>query len=72
VTNAYRHAVSDVVAAFGSDIRLGLSDDEAQARLDLYGRNDAHRQRPTPEEPETLNASATPGATGDAPERFIS
>src|SRR5688500_3924495 len=35
----YRKSVSDVLAEFGTDARFGLSEAEARARLERYGRN---------------------------------
>ena len=36
----YRHAVDDVLAAFETDAQTGLSQSEARARLERYGRNE--------------------------------
>jgi P-type Ca2+ transporter type 2C len=45
---AYRQRVEDVVAALGTDARRGLSDEEAQARRERYGRNELTAEPPVP------------------------
>jgi P-type Ca2+ transporter type 2C len=47
-TDAYRASSSDVVAALGSDAGRGLSDDEARARLEQFGRNELVGEPPVP------------------------
>jgi Ca2+-transporting ATPase len=44
----YRLAVNEVVAALGTDLGAGLSDAEAAARLENYGRNELATERPAP------------------------
>jgi len=44
----YRHSVEEVVTAFKTDARLGLSQAEAQARLKRYGRNEMAAEKPVP------------------------
>ena len=38
--SAYRWTPADLAAALGTDIARGLSDEQAHARLDQYGRNE--------------------------------
>jgi P-type Ca2+ transporter type 2C len=45
--NAWRHAAEDVVRALGTDARAGLTDAEARARLERFGRNEL-RSAPRP------------------------
>jgi Ca2+-transporting ATPase len=45
---AYRQQVEDVFAAVGADDHYGLSDEEAQLRLDRYGRNELGADKPVP------------------------
>jgi Ca2+-transporting ATPase len=45
---AYRRPVADVVAAFGTDAQHGLSQEEARARLERYGRNELLAEKPVP------------------------
>lgn len=45
---AYQQLLSDVVARFKSDARLGLTEAEAQLRLALYGRNELAADKPVP------------------------
>src|SRR5918997_3433262 len=47
-TDAYRVSAADVAAALGTDLRRGLSDDDARARLDRYGRNELTAEPPVP------------------------
>ncbi|HET9489982.1 MAG TPA: cation-translocating P-type ATPase [Methylomirabilota bacterium] len=44
----YRHGVDDVVAALATDAERGLSEAEAQARLDRHGRNELTAETPVP------------------------
>jgi len=44
----YRKSVEDVLTTFGTDAQHGLSEDEAQARLAHYGRNELSAKKPTP------------------------
>ena len=45
-TDAYREAAPDVAAALGTDIRSGLSDRDAEARLGQYGPNELAAEKP--------------------------
>lgn len=47
-TVAYQTSAAEVLAAFASDGRLGLSGQEAQARLVRYGRNELATEKATP------------------------
>jgi Ca2+-transporting ATPase len=47
-SGAYRQRVDDLTATLATDVRKGLSDDEARARLDRYGRNELATERPIP------------------------
>ena len=47
-SDAYRQAAAAVVAALGTDLRHGLSDRDAEARLGQYGRNELTAERPAP------------------------
>jgi P-type Ca2+ transporter type 2C len=47
-TRAYRQRTDEVVAAFGTDERHGLSDAEAGARLERHGRNELAAEPPVP------------------------
>jgi len=47
-TAVYRRPVEEVLAAHASDARLGLSAEEARARLEHYGRNELTVERPVP------------------------
>jgi P-type Ca2+ transporter type 2C len=47
-TAAYRHPADDVMAALGTDAERGLSQAEAHARLDRYGRNELATEKPLP------------------------
>ena len=44
----YRQPVEEVLAEFGSDAQLGLSEAEARARLDRHGRNELPAEEPVP------------------------
>ena len=44
----YRISADQAVAALGSDARLGLSENEARARLERHGRNELTAERPVP------------------------
>ena len=46
--DAYRQRVEDVLAAFGTDARRGLSREEARARLRSYGPNELTTEKPVP------------------------
>jgi len=46
--NAYRQRVDEVAATLGTDAERGLSDDEARARLERYGRNALAARNPIP------------------------
>jgi Ca2+-transporting ATPase len=45
---AYRASSADVVAALGTDARRGLSESEARARLERFGRNELAAEPPVP------------------------
>jgi P-type Ca2+ transporter type 2C len=45
---AYRESIDDVLAALGGDRRRGLSEAEARARLERFGRNELEAEAPTP------------------------
>jgi P-type Ca2+ transporter type 2C len=47
-SSAYRWTSADLAAALGTDIARGLSDEEARARLDQYGRNELTAAQPVP------------------------
>src|ERR671917_2034201 len=44
----YRLTVEEVIAGLGSDIRRGLSTEEARARLERYGPNELEAEKPVP------------------------
>jgi Ca2+-transporting ATPase len=46
--DAYRASSADVVAALGTDARRGLSESEARARLERFGRNELAAEPPVP------------------------
>ena len=48
LASAYRETVEAVARAIGSDIRRGLSDDDAGARLARYGPNELAAEPPVP------------------------
>ncbi|MET0649094.1 MAG: cation-transporting P-type ATPase, partial [Pyrinomonadaceae bacterium] len=47
-TPAYQQPFADVLAALGTDARRGLSQGEARARLERYGRNELTAEKPVP------------------------
>src|SRR6516162_5840856 len=47
-TLVYRMPAAEVLAAFGSDGQRGLTQQEAQARVGRYGRNELPAEKPTP------------------------
>jgi magnesium-transporting ATPase (P-type) len=47
-TGAYRQSAGDVVDALGAEARRGLSDEEARARLEAFGRNELPAEPPVP------------------------
>jgi P-type Ca2+ transporter type 2C len=47
-TDPYRQSVDEVLAALGTDARLGLSEGEAPKRLETYGRNELATEKPVP------------------------
>ncbi|HSC14877.1 MAG TPA: cation-transporting P-type ATPase, partial [Gammaproteobacteria bacterium] len=47
-TAVYRMSADAVVKAQATDAQLGLGAEEAQARLERYGRNELEAERPTP------------------------
>jgi magnesium-transporting ATPase (P-type) len=44
----YRQTAKDVLTALDTDARNGLSEGEARARLDRYGRNELMAEKPVP------------------------
>ncbi len=44
----YRQPIDDVVTALGTNVKGGLSDSEAQSRLQQHGRNELVAQKPLP------------------------
>ena len=48
-TDFYRQPVDEVLATLGTDARLGLSEEEARARLESDGRNELAAEKPVPE-----------------------
>jgi P-type Ca2+ transporter type 2C len=46
--NAYQQSIDEVLAAHGTDVRDGLSEGEARARLERYGRNELTAEKPIP------------------------
>ena len=47
-TEAYQQRLDEVLAALNTDPRLGLSQAEARARLEKYGRNELTAEKPVP------------------------
>ena len=47
-TAAYRLHFEEVLAALGTDARLGLDGEEARARIEHYGRNELTAEKPVP------------------------
>src|SRR5215471_3993607 len=47
-TEAYQQSVDEVLAALGADARRGLSEGEARARLQRYGKNELTAEKPVP------------------------
>jgi P-type Ca2+ transporter type 2C len=47
-TDAYRQSVKEVLTAFGTDARQGLSAGEVRARLERYGTNELTTEKPVP------------------------
>ncbi len=45
---AYRQTIDEVLAALGTDARRGLSEAEARARLERYGKNELTAEKPVP------------------------
>ena len=45
---AYQRPFEEVLAALGTDARRGLSEDEARARIERYGRNELTADQPVP------------------------
>ena len=48
LSNAYRESLESVAAALGSDVRRGLTDEDARARLARYGPNELASTPPAP------------------------
>src|SRR5512146_1310563 len=44
----YQRPVDEVLAAFDTDMRNGLSEEEARARLEKYGKNELTGEEPVP------------------------
>jgi len=47
-TEAYQQTIDEVLTALGTDARRGLSEVEARARLERYGRNELIAEKPIP------------------------
>ena len=47
-TEAYQQEVDEVLLALGTDAQRGLSDGEARARLERYGKDDLTAEKPVP------------------------
>src|SRR5687768_5722690 len=47
-TEPYQQSIDEVLAAFNTDLQLGLREAEAQARLEKYGRNELTAEKPVP------------------------
>ena len=47
-TIPYRQSVNEVLTTLSTDARSGLSEGEAQARLDRYGKNELMEEKPVP------------------------
>jgi Ca2+-transporting ATPase len=47
-TVPYRQSADEALATLGSDARDGLSEEEARARLERYGRNELAAEKPVP------------------------
>jgi Ca2+-transporting ATPase len=47
-TDAYRQPVQQVLTAIATNAELGLSEAEARARLERYGRNELTAEKPVP------------------------
>ena len=47
-TNLYRQPVNEALAALATDAQLGLSEEDARARLERYGRNELTAEKPVP------------------------
>ncbi len=48
MASPYRLTVDEVAAALGTDARNGLSEQDAQSRLEQYGRNELVADKPVP------------------------
>ena len=53
---AYQQPVDEVLAALGTDARRGLSEGEARARLERYGKNELTAEKPVPRVEEVPRA----------------
>ena len=47
-TEPYQQTIDEVLAALNTDLRLGLTEAEAQTRLEQYGRNELTAEKPVP------------------------
>ena len=47
-SRSYRQPIDDVIAALGTNVQRGLSDSEAQSRLQQHGRNELVAEKPLP------------------------
>ncbi len=47
-SRSYRQPIDDVIAALGTNVQHGLSDSEAQSRLQQHGRNELVAEKPLP------------------------
>ena len=45
---SYRQPIDDVIGALGTNVQHGLSDSEAQSRLQQHGRNELVAEKPLP------------------------
>ena len=48
IADAYRQSVDELIAALGTDGQRGLTEEEARARLERYGRNELAAEKPVP------------------------
>lgn len=47
-SRSYRQHIDDVVAGLGTNLQRGLTDSEAQSRLEQHGRNELAAEKPVP------------------------
>jgi magnesium-transporting ATPase (P-type) len=48
ISVTYRQPIGDVIAALGTNVQHGLSDSEAQSRLQQHGHNELVAEKPLP------------------------